>query len=132
METAGRGGHTETFLRLVRLRNVRLLLFGGLVTLLVEHGFTNWLPRMLETRNYSPEAAGFIASIPLIVALPTVLVTPRLVPVRWRGRGLAAISLLAAVSMLVVYIPDHAAVISALVLYGLTAPSVLDRKSVVY
>ncbi|MFC1954567.1 CynX/NimT family MFS transporter, partial [Chloroflexota bacterium] len=77
---SGKASIKSVFSRLIRVHNVRLILFGGLVTLFIEHGFSHWLPKMLENSGISPETAGFMASTPLLTAIPAVLFLPRLVP----------------------------------------------------
>ncbi|MFC2010041.1 CynX/NimT family MFS transporter [Chloroflexota bacterium] len=115
----------EVFIRLVTIRNVRILLLAGLLTLLMDHGFSHWLPRMLETRGYTPETAGFMASIPLVTAIPSVLLVPGFTPRHLRGRCLALLGLLTATSYSIIHFTSSWMLIGGLILCGITLPSLL-------
>jgi len=124
-EDSGGTSIKDLFLRLIKVRNVRIILFAGLLTLFVEHGFSHWLPKMLENRDYSPETAGFMASVPLIAAIPSVLILPRLIPQHLRGRFLALLALLISGALLISQLASSWILIVGLVLYGVAAPSLL-------
>ncbi|UCC16230.1 MAG: MFS transporter [Dehalococcoidales bacterium] len=115
----------ESFIALVRVRNVRIVLAAGLLTLFVEHGFSHWLPKMLENRGFSPEDAGFLAAVPLIAAIPAVLLLPRFIPGHSRGRYIAVLSALASAGLLLSYIASSWMRTLGLIAYGISAPSLL-------
>ncbi len=115
----------EAFRTLIKVRNVRIVLIAGLLTLFVEHGFSHWLPKMLENRGFTPEDAGFMAAIPLIAAIPAVLLLPRLIPGHARGRYIAVLSVLASVGLLLSYIASSWARSFGLAVYGISAPTLL-------
>lgn len=112
------------FTRIIRVPNVRIVIIAGLITLFIDHGFSHWLPKMLENSGFSPESAGFIASVPLITAIPSVFLVPRLVPRRLRGRFLALLAVLASVGLLL-SVTGSSLVIFGLILYGATTPTLL-------
>lgn len=114
----------SVFIKILRVRNVRIVIIAGLITLFIDHGFSHWLPKMLENSEISPQSAGFVAAIPLIVAIPSVFFLPRLVPRRLRGHLLALQAFLAATALLI-SVTMPAWVIPALVLYGVTTPTLL-------
>lgn len=116
MPSAGLG---EVFSKLVRTRNVQVLLIMGLLSFATMHGFMNWLPKILEGGGLSPVLAGFAASIPLAAGIPATLVIPRLVPAHLRGRFVASFALLTAVTLFVVATAQDAALLAGLVLYGI-------------
>lgn len=118
-------GIKDVFIRLIKVRNVIIVLLAGLLTLLMEHGFSNWLPKMLESRGFSPETAGFTASIPLLAAIPSVLLIPLLTPKPLRGRVLALLSFLASAALLLSYFSSSWLLQGGLVLYGIAAPVLL-------
>ncbi len=118
-------GLKDVFLRLIKVRNVIIVLLAGLLILLMEHGFSNWLPKMLESRGFSPETAGFTASIPLLAAIPSVLLIPFLTPKHLRGRVLAVLSFLASAGLLLSYFSSSWLLQGGLVLYGIAAPVLL-------
>ena len=115
----------ESFIALVKIRNVRIVLACGLLTLFVEHGFSHWLPKMLENRGFSPEDAGFLAAVPLIAAIPAVLLLPRFIPRNSRGRYIAVLSVISSAGLLLSYIASSWVRTLGLVAYGVSAPSLL-------
>ena len=115
----------ESFISLVKIRNVRIVLVAGLLTLFIEHGFSHWLPKMLENRGFTPEDAGFLAAVPLAAAFPTVLLLPRFIPGRSRGRYVAILSVLMSAGLLLSYIAPSWVRTLGLVVYGISAPSLL-------
>ncbi len=115
----------DVLIRLFRVHNVRIILFAGLLTLFIEHGFTHWLPKMLENSGISPEVAGFMASTPFIAAIPSVLFLPRLVPRRLRGRFLSFLAFLTSVGLLISFTTSSWILIAGLILYGVAAPVLL-------
>ena len=78
-----------------------------------------WLPQILETGGLSPVVAGFAASIPPLVGIPTLLVLPRLVAPRMRGRILSLSALASAIVLLVVVTGSGGFLITGLILHGL-------------
>jgi MFS family permease len=105
--------------------NVRLIIAAGLLVLFVDHGFTQWLPKMLENKGISSQAAGFTASIPLIAAVPAVFLVPRL-SVRFpRGRFMAALAFLVVAALVITAIGPPRMLVAGLVLYGFSVPTLL-------
>jgi len=115
----------NVFIRLLRIHNVRIILFGGLLTFFIEHGFSHWLPKILENSGISPEAAGFLASIPLITAIPVVLLLPRLIPRRLRSRFLSLLAFLLSSGLLISFTASSWILIVGLIIYGIAAPALL-------
>ena len=115
----------ELFIALVKIRNVRIVLAAGLLSLFVEHGFSHWLPKMLENRGFSPEDAGFLAAVPLIAAIPAVLLLPRFIPGPSRGRYIAVLSVISSAGLLLSYIASSWVRTLGLAAYGVSAPSLL-------
>jgi cyanate permease len=113
------------FLRLLRVRNVVLVLAAGLMALLVDHGFSNWLPKMLEDRGFTPEASGFTSSIPFLTAVPAVFLIPRLIPHHRRGLALALLSLMTMTALLLSLSGNTWLLRGGLALYGLSTPTLL-------
>jgi cyanate permease len=115
----------ESFLALVKIRNVRIVLVSGLLTLFVEHGYSHWLPKMLENRGFTPEDAGFLAAVPLIAAIPAVLLLPRFIPGQSRGKYVAVLSVLMSAGLLLSYIASSWVRTLGLIIYGISAPTLL-------
>jgi len=111
---------STVFGRLIRVRNVRVILVAGLLLFAVVHGFNPWLPKILESSGFSPSMAGFAASIPLLAAIPAVLVIPRLASPHLRGRVVSVFALLLAVALLVSVTTSGFSLFVGLVLFGIT------------
>jgi len=95
--------------------------FTGLILFIfmVNHGLGNWLPKFLEAGGMSPAQAGFAASIPIVAGIPAVLVIPRLIPPRLRGRVLALFALMIAVILLMLVTTSGVSLYIVLVLFGI-------------
>jgi cyanate permease len=113
----------KVFSSLIKIRNVCLVLIMGLLSFAIMHGFTNWLPKILESGGMSPTKAGFVASIPIIVGIAAVLVIPRLVPPHLRGRLLALLALAVAATLLISVNTSGFPLFVGLVLFGIAGPS---------
>lgn len=119
-EAAEPSSMSTVFGRLVRVRNVRVILIAGLLLFAVAHGFTQWLPKILESRGFSPSIAGFAASIPLLAAIPAVLIIPRLASPHLRGRVVSVFALLLAVALLISVTTSGFSLFVGLLLFGIT------------
>jgi len=108
----------KVFTGLIGIRDVQLILIMGFLSFAISHGFNDWLPKILETGGLSPKIAGFAASIPLVVAIPAVLVVPRLVVPRLRGGIAALMALATAIAVLIVATASDIPLIAGLVFYG--------------
>jgi len=89
----------------------------------ITHGFTNWLPKILENGGLSATTAGFAASIPIAVSIPAVLLIPHVVPPRLRSRVIAFLALLVTVALVVSVTASNLSLIMGLVLFGIAGPS---------
>ncbi len=107
------------FRNLIRVKTVRILLVMALFSFAVGHGFSSWLPKILETRGMTASTAGLIASIPLITGIPAVLVFPRLVPPRLRGRVIALCALLTIVNLIIVVKASGILLYAGLIILGI-------------
>ena len=113
----------RTFSRLIKIRNVRFILIMGLLSFAIMHGFTNWLPKIMESVGMSPTISGLVSSIPLIAGIPAVLVIPRLVPPRLRGRILAILAAVVTAALIVSVNTSGAPLFAGLVLFGISGSS---------
>jgi len=113
----------KTFSRLIKIRNVRLILIMGPLSFAIMHGFTNWLPKIMESVGMSPSISGFVSSIPIMAGIPAVLVIPRLVPPHLRGRILALLALAVTAALLVSVNTSGAPMFVGLVLFGIAGSS---------
>jgi cyanate permease len=116
---ADASGMISVFRRLIKVRNVRIVLALGLLTFATLHALTNWLPKILETGGLSPASAGVAAAIPLAAGIPALLIIPRLIPPPLRGRCLALSALLSLVMLVLILTASGGAQLAALVLFGI-------------
>lgn len=101
-ELQKRIGIVAVFGQLVKIRNVRILLAMGLLSFAIIHGFTSWLPKILEESGLSAARAGWAASLAIATGIPSILILPSVVPPRSRGRIIALFSILTAVHLFLV------------------------------
>ncbi len=125
LDKTGISGIVAVFVGLVRMRNVRIVLAMGLFSFAILHGIGSWLPKILETGGLSPSLAGFASAIPLAVSLPSIILVPRMVPPRLRGRVVALAALASSVLVLVVTSSSGLFLIAGLVLLGASSSSFL-------
>jgi cyanate permease len=92
----------DVFGHLGKLRSVRIVLAMGLLAFAIGHGFSSWLPKILETNGMSGQQAGFAASITIAAGIPSILILPSVVLARLRGRAIAILSILTAVNIVLV------------------------------
>lgn len=111
-------GVLRVFTALVRLRLIQVILLMGLFSFAVSHGFDSWLPQLLESRGISPATTGLMASLPLLVGIPSVLIVPRITPPGSRSAVITLLFLVMAVSLLLVALTSGISLIIGLVLFG--------------
>ncbi len=124
-ETRESSSIIKVFTGLIGMRNIQLILIMGFLSFAVSHGFTNWLPKILEVSGLPPAVAGFAASIPLLVGIPSVLLITRLVPSHLRERAVAIVSLLIAITIIIIANASGAFLVLGLVLQGLCFTSAM-------
>jgi cyanate permease len=115
----------ETFVKLMRIRNVQIILIMGLLSFATLHGFGIWLPKILEAKGWSPTSAGFAASIPVASGIPALLYLPRAVPPNFRGRFVALSALLTILTLVLIVTTSGAIQMAGLILYGITVSGFL-------
>lgn len=117
---AGQSGALAVLKVLIGIGNVRIILLSGLFAFAVMHGYAAWLPKILENSGMTPVSAGYMAAVPYLTTIPAVLIFPRLVSERIRGRIIALFGLLSGVAILWVSAPDLP-VYFGLLLFGATS-----------
>jgi cyanate permease len=104
----GSGEHQETlgivevFGQLIKIRNVRILLVMGLLSFAIIHGFSSWLPKIMEDSGLAADQAGWAAALAIATGIPSVLILPSVLPPSFRGRIIAGFAILTAVSLFLV------------------------------
>jgi cyanate permease len=115
---ADRGkGHREVFGDLLRLRAVRIVLLMSIGIFVLNHGLNNWLPEILRSGGMSGEAAGYWASISMAAGVFGALIVPRLAIPSRRFAVMAALFVLAAVGIALLF-ADGAGLAAGLALQG--------------
>ena len=92
----------EVFGQLIKIRNVRILLAMGLLSFAIIHGFSSWLPRILENNGLSATKAGWAAALAIATGIPSILILPSVVPQRSRGLMIAFFAVLTAINLILV------------------------------
>lgn len=107
--------------RLVKVGNIRIILAGGLLAFATSHGVTNWLPDLLQNQGMSADRAGFLASLPMLTGIFSVLSIPALTPHRFRGSSVMLLAVANIVSVILLVTTSGAALIFGLGLFGISA-----------
>ncbi len=129
--SSGGPGMRQVFMALIRVPNVRTVLYCGVLSLAIVHGLSSWLPRMLEVRGYPPVLAGYAAAFPLVGGVPSLLIVPRVIPAGSRGRAMAVLALLAGGSIWFLFTQTGVLLFAGLVLYGSTSSALLPLLTLV-
>jgi cyanate permease len=109
------------FISIFRNTNVRLILVMGLCAFAIGHGFSSWLPKILESSGLSPKMAGYAASVPLFFSIPSILIVPRMVPEAYRSRFLGVASLITAFHLIIATYASGLIMLMALTILGLSS-----------
>jgi len=110
----------QVFTRLIRIRKVQIILMMGLFSFTIFHGLGNWMPKILETSGLSPSLAGFGAAVPLVSAIPAILMVPRLIPGHLRGKAISAFALCTSILIIVITSTSGIPLIVGLMLIGMS------------
>jgi cyanate permease len=92
----------DVFANLIKIRNVRILLLMGLLSFAIGHGFSSWLPKILEDSGMSAAHAGWAAAITIAAGIPSILIIPTMVPPRFRGSVIAVFAVMTSINLVLV------------------------------
>lgn len=92
----------EVFKKLIAVRNVQILMIMALFAFAINHGFSNWLPKIFEEHGMSASQAGYAASIPIATGIPAILFIPSLIPPHFRDRMVAILALMTTLNLVLV------------------------------
>jgi len=92
----------DVFANLIKIRNVRILLVMGLLSFAIGHGFSSWLPKILEDSGMSAAHAGWAAAITIAAGIPSILIIPTMVPPRFRGHIIAIFAVMTTINLVLV------------------------------
>jgi cyanate permease len=110
--------------RLLRIRNVWLVLVVGFASFLSNHGLSNWLPKILQWHGFDPVEAGLWASVPSLVGIAGALFFSRVVPRHRRAEAAAAMFAASALALLLIGTTTGPPLLVGLVLQGLVTNSI--------
>ncbi|MEM7425203.1 MAG: MFS transporter [Pseudomonadota bacterium] len=122
---SGGGFEYGLILRLLRSRNVALLLATGIGVLCIDHGLRNWIPEILRTAGWSAEQAGYLAVISVVFGVAGALAFPRLAVPKRRLSILRGLFACAAAGCLLLSTGAASAMIAGLVLTGLASGAMM-------
>ncbi|MFH0848584.1 MAG: MFS transporter [archaeon] len=109
----------EGVLRLLRIKNVVIIIIVGLASFLGSHGITNWLPTIIEVSGQTAELAGYLSAIPNIATIVGALTIMRIYP-EGKGRYVVAIIFLTrAISTYLIGVTTGVPLLAALFLQGI-------------
>jgi cyanate permease len=89
----------RTMSQITKIRNVQLILIIGFLMLAIYHGYSNWLPKILQNGGMSPASAGFAASVSVLASIPTTIFFSRFIPRHLRGGAIAISALVDAIAL---------------------------------
>jgi len=95
-------GIVEVFGQLIKIRNVRISLAMGLLSFAIIHGFSSWLPKIMEDSGLAADQAGWAAALAIATGIPSVLILPSVIPPSSRGRIIAGFAILTAINLFLV------------------------------
>jgi cyanate permease len=121
----------QLLIRLFKVRRVQVVLVLGLLTFAIFHGFTHWLPRILEGKNFSPALAGLVASLPFAAGIPSLLFIPRFVPPHRRPAFLCTGSIAALITFPFITSSSGGIQLAALILFGIIVSPFIPLLTVI-
>jgi cyanate permease len=124
-------GIRKIFVRLIRVRNVQIALVMGFLVFTIVHGFSNWLPKLLETSGFSPSLAGILAAVPLMAGVLSLLIIPHLIPRSSRGRFLAWAGILTIIALATGVTASGIVQLAGLALFGFLTPAFVSIMTLI-
>ena len=104
--------------QIIAIDNVKLIVVLGFSVFLLNHGLRNWLPVLLIEKGVSEANAGFLAAIPMMVGMATMLVIPSVVKSGYRRPTVIVLLMIAGLTVLPLALGEGATVLVFLVISG--------------
>lgn len=104
--------------QIIAIDNVKLIVVLGFSVFLLNHGLRNWLPVLLIEKGVSEANAGFLAAIPMMVGMATMLVIPSVVKSGYRRPTVIVLLIIAGLTVLPLALGEGATVLVFLVISG--------------
>ena len=109
-------------IQIIAIDNVKLIVVLGFSVFLLNHGLRNWLPVLLIEKGVSEANAGFLAAIPMVVGMITMLVIPSVVKSGYRRPTVIVLLVIAGLTVLPLALGEGAVVLVFLVISGAVRP----------
>lgn len=103
---------------IIAIDNVKLIVVLGFSVFLLNHGLRNWLPVLLIEKGVSEANAGFMAAIPMVIGMITMLVIPSVVKSGYRKPTVIILLIIAGVTVIPLALGQGAVVLVFLVISG--------------
>ena len=100
-----------------------LLLILGTCSMLLVHGITGWLPKILSTKEISIKLSSYLAAIPLIIGILSALIIPRFSNNKIRIKILTFLFINAAIALSMIQSSNHNIYIFGIILLGISTGS---------
>ncbi|MBM3346965.1 MAG: MFS transporter [Betaproteobacteria bacterium] len=114
-----RVGQLEVFAKLIAQRPVQLIMAMSVCMFFVTHGLANWLAEILRAGGMTAAAAGYWASIPMVIGIASALLIPRLATPSRRTAILAGLIVTAGAATLLLQSDSGPLLAIALVCHGI-------------
>ncbi|MFH0847663.1 MAG: MFS transporter [Chloroflexota bacterium] len=131
IETEESSSLRVTITRFIGVTNIRIILILGLLSFAISHGFTNWLPKILEGSGLTAKSAGLMASLPTLCGIPAALSIPRLVSPAKRSRFIIVFALAISLALWLAMNTSGTILILGLLLFGIANSSLFPLTTLV-
>ena len=113
----------SVFKLIITKKRFILLLILGTCSMLLVHGITGWLPKILSTKEISIKFSSYLAAIPLIIGILSALIIPRFSNNKIRIKILTFLFINAAISLSMIQSSNHNIYIFGIILLGISTGS---------
>ena len=113
----------SVFKLIITKKRFILLLILGTCSMLLVHGITGWLPKILSTKEISIKLSSYLAAIPLIIGIFSALIIPRFSNNKIRIKILTFLFINAAISLSMIQSSNHNIYIFGIILLGISTGS---------
>ena len=113
----------SVFKLIITKKRFILLLILGTCSMLLVHGITGWLPKILSTKEISIKLSSYLAAIPLIIGIFSALIIPRFSNNKIRIKILTFLFINAAIALSMIQSSNHNIYIIGITLLGISTGS---------
>ena len=113
----------SVFKLIITKKRFILLLILGTCSMLLVHGITGWLPKILSTKEISIKLSSYLAAIPLIIGIFSALIIPRFSNNKIRIKILTFLFINAAIALSMIQSSNHNIYIFGIILLGISTGS---------